>query len=66
VNEDKSMSGRRHSDVTLSRLRSALTNGSCLFLGDVNETRPWARRYRDLIAGHAFDLGGEKISAMQS
>jgi hypothetical protein len=41
----------------MSRSRGfALRNGSCLFLGDVNETQPWARRYRDLIAGHVSDL----------
>jgi hypothetical protein len=37
--------------------RSAVTNGKRLFtVGDGNS--PWARRWRDLVAGHISDLGG--------
>jgi hypothetical protein len=39
------------------RQRSAVTNGRKLFVeGDGNSA--WSRRYRDLVAGHANDLGG--------
>ena len=40
------------------RVRSAVTNGRRLFVeGDGNTA--WSRRYRDLIAGHVGDLGGQ-------
>jgi hypothetical protein len=42
------------------RTRSAVTNGRRLFVeGDGNSA--WSRRYRDLIAGHGGDLGGEDL-----
>src|SRR5471030_1079261 len=42
------------------RCRSAVTNGRKLFVeGDGNSA--WSRRYRDLIAGHGGDLGGEDL-----
>jgi hypothetical protein len=38
--------------------RSAVTNGKRLFVdGDSNSA--WSRRYRDLIAGHVADMGGQ-------
>jgi hypothetical protein len=37
--------------------RSKVTNGKALFLSDV--ARAWERRFRDLIAYHVADLGGE-------
>jgi hypothetical protein len=47
------------------RKGSAVTSGRKLFVsGDPNSA--WSRRYRDLIAGHASDLGGaEALSAAQ-
>jgi hypothetical protein len=39
-------------------LRSAVTNGSTLLPG-VDGRSLWARRFRDLIAHHVADLGGE-------
>jgi hypothetical protein len=49
---------RKRSDLTLSKVRSALTNGSKLFLGDTLETGPWCRRLRDLRLAYEADLGG--------
>jgi hypothetical protein len=40
------------------RLRSRVTNGSSL-LPELDGRSLWARRYRDLIALHVSDLGGE-------
>jgi hypothetical protein len=50
--------GRRRPDLTLSRVRSAITNGSSL-LADVDHRSAWMRRLRDLVAAHVSDLGGE-------
>jgi hypothetical protein len=45
-------------DARPPRVRSAVTNGRRLFVeGDGNSA--WSRRYRDLIAGHVSDLGGD-------
>jgi hypothetical protein len=54
----KSPRPRKRPDLTLSRIRSALTNDSRLFLGDVAETGPWCRRLRDLHLAYESDLGG--------
>ena len=56
-----SMAARKRSDLTASRLRSALTNGSTLLLGDIDERGPWCRRLRDLQRAHESDLGGRDI-----
>jgi hypothetical protein len=53
-----SSAARRGTDLTLSRVRSAVTNGSSLFLGDVDERGPWCRRLRDLQRGFEADMGG--------
>jgi len=37
---EKPMVARKRRDITLSRIRSSLTNGSQLFLGDVDERGP--------------------------
>lgn len=52
------MSAERAVTVDLpSRQRSAVTNGRRLFVeGDGNSA--WSRRFRDLTAQHAADLGG--------
>ena len=41
-------------------MRSAVTNGSKLLL-DGSGTSAWSRRYADLIAGHASDMGGPEM-----
>jgi hypothetical protein len=49
---------RRKADISLSKVRSAITNGHWL-LADVDHRSAWMRRLRDLVADHASDLGGE-------
>jgi hypothetical protein len=53
-------------DPLPSRQRSAVTNGRRLFVdGDGNSA--WSRRFRDLAAQHAADLGGaDTLSEAQS
>jgi len=55
---DQKLSGERADIVELpSRQRSAVSNGSRLFVqGDGSSA--WSRRFRDLAAQHAADLGG--------
>lgn len=55
----KSTRARTKADLNITRLRSALTNGSRLVLGDVDERSPWCRRLRDLLSSYAQDLGGD-------
>lgn len=48
---------RRVVETRPPRVRSAVTNGTRLFVeGDGSSA--WSRRYRDLIASHVGDLGG--------
>ena len=54
----KSKVGRYKRDLTLAKVRSALTNGSDLLGGDVDHRSAWVRRLRDLIQGHVADAGG--------
>jgi hypothetical protein len=49
---------RKRPEVTLRKLRSAITNGSSL-LADVDHRSAWMRRLRDLISLHTSDLGGD-------
>jgi hypothetical protein len=57
---------RARPDLTLRNVRSAISNGSALFLGDVDERGPWCRRLRDLIADQTRDLGGaEALSSAE-
>ena len=51
---------RSASTATPKRQRSAVTNGRRLFV-EGDGTSAWSRRYRDLVAGHASDLGGADI-----
>jgi hypothetical protein len=53
----KSTPGRKRSELTMSKLRSTISNGTNL-LADLDHRGAWARRLRDLIAGHVADLGG--------
>jgi hypothetical protein len=46
-------------DASSSRQRSAITNHRRLFV-DGDGTSAWSRRFRDLVAGHVSDLGGEE------
>jgi hypothetical protein len=49
---------RTHPDLSLRKVRSAISNGSQL-LADLDHRGAWARRLRDLIHDHIADLGGE-------
>jgi hypothetical protein len=51
------MAGRSKVELSLSRNRSAITNGTHV-LHDLDHRGAWARRLKDLIAGHLTDLGG--------
>jgi hypothetical protein len=52
------MPRRRTTELSLRKVRSAITNGSSV-LHDVDHRSAWMRRLRDLIADHVADLGGE-------
>jgi hypothetical protein len=56
---------RKASALSLSRLRSSISNGSQL-LADLDHRSAWARRLKDLIGDVTSDLGGpEAISEAQ-
>jgi hypothetical protein len=46
--------------VSVSRVRSAISNGSTLF-PEIDHRSAWMRRLRDLINDHVSDLGGEDM-----
>jgi len=52
------MAKRHKSAPSLTRIRSALTNGKFLLLG-TDHRSAWMRRLRDLVAAHISDLGGD-------
>jgi hypothetical protein len=54
------MAGRKRSELSLRKTRSAITNGRHL-LREVDARSAWMRRLRDLITAHTTDLGGEDI-----
>ncbi len=54
----KSTGVRSKANPSLTRIRSAITNGSAL-LADVDHRSARMRRLKDLIAAHISDLGGE-------
>ena len=54
----KSYTNRKQPDLTLSRVRSAISNGTAL-LAELDHRSAWARRWRDIQAAHIADLGGE-------
>jgi hypothetical protein len=58
--EQHKMSRKKHSQLSSRKARSALTNGRHL-LQDVDARSVWMRRYRDLLALHISDLGGEDL-----
>ena len=51
------MPRRRTRDISLRKIRSALTNGSALLV-DVDHRSAWMRRLRDLQQLHVADAGG--------
>jgi hypothetical protein len=56
----KPTAGSTKTDLSLSKLRSAVTNGSQVILGcDHRSAR--MRRLKDLIGGHVADLGGRDL-----
>ena len=59
TSENKPAPRRKLSGTSLTN-RSRITNGSAL-LEQVDGRSAWARRFRDLIAAHASDLGGEDL-----
>jgi hypothetical protein len=48
---------RKRADLNMSKLRSALTNGSELLVG-IDHRLPWMRRLRDCISAACADAGG--------
>ena len=56
---EKSTSHRGKPDLSLSKVRSALSNGSALILGGVDRRLAWSRRLADLVSDHISDLGGD-------
>lgn len=56
----KSSAARKQSTPPLSSLRSAISNGSALFVERFDQRSAWARRLRDLISDHLSDLGGNE------
>jgi hypothetical protein len=59
----KSGSARKRVDLSQTKVRAALSNGSALLLRHVDGRLPWARRLRDLVADHVSDLGGDLSTA---
>ena len=55
-----SRSARKRTDLSLSTVRSALSNGSSILQG-VDHRSAWVRRFRDLIYAHEADAGGEDV-----
>jgi hypothetical protein len=53
------MAIRRRSDITVKKLRSAITNGSAVLMAGVDHRSAKVRRLLDLIRAHENDLGGE-------
>ena len=57
----KTKVGRKRPELSLSKVRSALTNGSSI-LADVDHRSAWMRRLRDLIQLHMSDVDDGNIS----
>ena len=54
------MAKRHKPDLSVTKLRSAITNGKFLLL-DTDHRSAWMRRLRDLVANHISDLGGDDV-----
>jgi hypothetical protein len=52
------LSGHRLKADRAPEQRSAVTNRNALFLENVDERTPFARRFRDVLSLHISDLGG--------
>ena|SRR5690348_13188463 len=52
------MQGRSKTDLSLRKVRSAITNGSSL-IHDIDHRSAEMRRLRDLVSAHVSDLGGD-------
>src|SRR5437016_6411586 len=61
------MVARKRLDLTATKLRSALTNGTSLFIkNDIDQRGSWVRRLRDLQRQHEADMsGGDNLSEGQ-
>jgi hypothetical protein len=57
---EKNTIPRRRLDPSLTKARSAITNGSML-LPDIDGRSAWARRLRDLVNDAVSDLGGRDM-----
>ena len=56
------MSGGSKPNVTRPlKVRSRVSNGRALFVEDIDERSPRARRYRDVLAEIIADLGGDSL-----
>jgi hypothetical protein len=52
--------------LTKSRVRSMISNGSCLLSPEIDQRGPLVRRLKDLINDHVSDLGGtDNISSSE-
>ena len=60
TNARNTYQARKRPAVSLSKVRSGISNGSMLF-PDVDHRSAWMRRLRDLISDHVSDLGGEDM-----
>src|SRR5215472_8364577 len=56
------MAGRKRTAPSLTRIRSAITNGRRV-LANTDHRTAWMRRLRDLVAQHLTDLGGEEATS---
>jgi hypothetical protein len=54
------MRGRKRIAPSLSRIRSAITNGRHV-LANTDHRTAWMRRLKDLIQAHTNDLGGDDL-----
>ena len=52
------MAGSKKLAPSLRQVRSAISSGNALILGDLDERSAWARRLKDLLHGLEADLGG--------
>jgi hypothetical protein len=57
---ENSSADRQRSEGLPRRQRSAVSNGSRLFV-EGDDRSAWSRRYRDLIIAHTADLGGAAV-----
>jgi len=62
----RSKGARVKPDLTLRKVRAAVSNGALLLRDNTDGRLAWTRRLRDLTADHVSDLGGkDMISASE-